>query len=213
VESRLEGRWPYSWLLGWRDVTDARASARTVVASAIPRVAVGDKYLLMMPSQRFTSLSACLLANLCSYSLDYVTRQKIGGISLKYYIMKQLPVLPPATYEQQCPWHRAQQMGEWVTGRALELAYTSNDMKAFASDCGYDGPPFGWNPDRRFHLRCELDAAFFHLYGIQRDDVDCIMDTFPIVRKQEERRYGEYKSKRVILEMYDSMATGLSQEQ
>ena len=33
-------------------------------------------------------------------------------------------------------------------------------------------------------MRAELDAAFFHLYGIDRDDVDYIMETFPIVKKQ-----------------------------
>ena len=34
----------------------------------------------------------------------------------------------------------------------------------FARDGGYDGPPFRWDEERRFLLRCELDAAFFHLY-------------------------------------------------
>ncbi len=33
-----------------------------------------------------------------------------------------------------------------------------------SSDLGYEGPPFAWDPDRRFEIRCELDAAFFHLY-------------------------------------------------
>ena len=62
--------------------------------------------------------------------------------------------------------------------------------------------------DRRFLLRCELDAAYFHLYGIARDDVDYIMDTFPIVRRKDEAQYGEYRTKRVILEIYDEMAEG-----
>lgn len=35
---------------------------------------------------------------------------------------------------------------------------------SLARDCGYDGPPFPWDPERRFEIRCELDAAFFHLY-------------------------------------------------
>ena len=58
---------------------------------------------------------------------------------------------------------------------------------------------------RRFLLRCELDAAFFHLYGIERDDVDYIMETFPIVKRKDEAKYGEYRTKRVILEMYGAM--------
>jgi len=54
-------------------------------------------------------------------------------------------------------------------------------------------------------LRCELDAAYFHLYGIERDDVDYIMKTFPIVKRKDEKQYGKYRTKRVILEIYDEM--------
>jgi hypothetical protein len=35
-------------------------------------------------------------------------------------------------------------------------------------------------------LRCELDAASFHLYGIEPDDVDFIMETFPIGKSKNE---------------------------
>jgi hypothetical protein len=53
--------------------------------------------------------------------------------------------------------------------------------------------------------RCELEAAYFHLYGIERDDVDYIMERFPIVKRKDEKLYGEYRTKRVILEMHDEM--------
>ena len=81
----------------------------------------------------------------------------------------------------------------------LELTYTAWDLEPFAKDCGYDGPPFRWDEERRFLLRCELDAAYFHLYGIARDDVDYIMETFPIVKRKDEAQHGEYRTKRVIL--------------
>jgi hypothetical protein len=64
------------------------------------------------------------------------------------------------------------------------------------------------NEERRFLLRCELDAAYFHLYVIERDDVDYIMETFPIVKRKDEKQYGEYRTKRVILEMYDEEGDG-----
>ena len=78
-------------------------------------------------------------------------------------------------------------------------------MQPFARDCGYNGPPFAWDEERRFRLRCELDAAYFHLYQIQREDVEYIMDTFPIVQRKDEQKNGEYRTKRVILEIYDTM--------
>ena len=54
-------------------------------------------------------------------------------------------------------------------------------------------------------LRAELDAAIFHLYGVSREDTDYILDTFPIVRRKDEAQYGEYRTKRLILEIYDAM--------
>jgi len=93
----------------------------------------------------------------------------------------------------------------YIWPHALELTYTAWDLESFAKGCGYDGPPFHWNEERRFLLRCELDAAYFHLYGIERDDVDYIMETFPIVKRKDEKQSGEYRTKRVILEIYDKM--------
>ena len=50
-------------------------------------------------------------------------------------------------------------------------------------------------------MRCELDALYFHLYGISSaTDVEYIMETFPIVKRKDEAAHGEYRSKRVILE-------------
>jgi len=58
-------------------------------------------------------------------------------------------------------------------------------------------------------MRCELDALYFHLYDIVRDDVDYIMETFPIVKRKDEAAHGEYRTKRVILELYDEMSNGV----
>jgi hypothetical protein len=58
-------------------------------------------------------------------------------------------------------------------------------------------------------IRCELDAAFFHLYEIGREDADYIMDTFPIVRRKDETKFGDYRTKCTILEIYDAMSTAI----
>jgi hypothetical protein len=127
---------------------------------------------------------------------------------LNVFILKQLPTLPPTCYAKACPWVSPDlAIRDWIVPRALEMTYTAWDLRSFAKDCDFDGPPLVWNDDRRVQIRCELDAAFFHLYGIARDDVDYIMDTFPIVkRKDEQNSNGDYRTKRVILEIYDAMA-------
>jgi hypothetical protein len=92
-----------------------------------------------------------------------------------------------------------------VQQTCFELTYTNKCLKLFAEDCGYDGEPFVWDEERRFLLRCELDAAYFHLYGIKREDVAYILETFPIVKRKDQQAHGEYRTKRVILEIYDAM--------
>jgi hypothetical protein len=191
-------------LLVFRDVvrsTDIRTAMFSILPAMpcshkIPIVVLNSKY-----SRELTYLSTCF----SSFILDYLARQKLGGISMSFFILKQLPVFPPSHYATICKWDKTVSLGDWISPRALELTYTAWDLEPFAKDCGYNGLPFRWNEERRFLLRCELDAAYFHLYGIERDDVDYIMDTFPIVKRKDEKQYGEYRTKRVILEIYDEM--------
>ncbi|WP_088431376.1 hypothetical protein [Halomicronema hongdechloris] len=104
-------------------------------------------------------------------------------------------------------------MSDWILSHVLELTYNSWDLQPFAQDCGYEGPPSKWNENRRLLLRCELDAAYFHLYGIQRDDVDYIMETFPIVKRKDEKAHGHYRTKDTIRQIYDAMATAIASGQ
>jgi hypothetical protein len=208
VEAKINDFWDHDWLLGWRDVTDARASVRTVVACLIGRTAVNNKLPLFLPVAKPAMVGA-LYGNLASFALDYAARQKLGGITLNYFIMKQLPVLPPAQYLASPPWAGRTTVVDWLLPRVLELTYTAWDLKPFAEDCGDAGPPYIWDAERRFQLQCELDAAFFHLYEIPREDVNYILDTFPVVRNNDMRAYQEYRTKRVILEIYDMLARAL----
>ena len=205
VDARLDGVWNRGWLLGWRNVTDSRASARTIVACITPRAAVGNSFPLMMPSPD-PKLVADLYANLSSIPFDYCARQKIAGLNLNYFTMRQLPGLRPGAYAMSAPWAPSIQIRDWLLPRVLELTYTAWDLRAFAEDCGDDGPPFIWDPERRFQLQCEIDAAFCLLYGISRDDTAYILDTFPVLERSEEGEHGEYRTKRAVLETYDALA-------
>ena len=92
--------------------------------------------------------------------------------------------------------------------------------------------PLLWDDERRFEIRCELDAAFFHLYlpadndGLwrtaegetpkqlaalkthfptPRHAVGFILDQFPLVRQKDEKAHGRYRTKERILEIHDAM--------
>ena len=90
----------------------------------------------------------------------------------------------------------------------LLLTYTAHDMAPFARDLGYEGPPFIWNEEERRHLRARLDALYFHLYGLNRDDAGYVLDTFPIVRREDKAAFGRYRTRDLILAYMSALAAG-----
>ena len=90
----------------------------------------------------------------------------------------------------------------------LRLTYTAHDMAPFARDLGYHGPPFIWNEEERRHLRARLDALYFHLYGLSRDDADYILGTFPIVRRHDKAAFDHYRTKDMVLAYYNALDAG-----
>jgi hypothetical protein len=196
-----------NWLLGFRGITNA-TNERSIIAGVFPRVAVGNSMPLLL-TDALPLRSSLLAACLSSFAFDFVARQKVGGTNLNFFIVEQLPVLVPETYDQPASWSANVALGDWMRPRVLELTYTAWDLIGFAKDLGYTGPPFAWDEDRRTLLRAELDASFFHLYGIGRDDVVYIMDTFSITRRKDESAYGEYRTARLILERFDEMSKAM----
>ena len=114
------------------------------------------------------------------------------GTTLNWYIVEQLPVIAPADYDRPFGTTTARNL---VRDHVLRLTYTAHDMAPFARDLGYDGPPFIWNEEERRHLRARLDALYFHLYGLTREDAAYILDTFPIVRRHDQAAFDTYRTK------------------
>lgn len=127
---------------------------------------------------------------------DYVARQKVQTTHVNWYIVEQLPVIPEEGYALTIGSLRADDL---VREEVLKLTYTAYDMKPFAEDMGYDGSPFIWDEGERRHSRARLNALYFMLYGIGRDDADYILGTFPIVRRHDERDFGHYLTRNLIL--------------
>ena len=205
ANDRYSSLWRSSWVVAWRDIARS-TDERTLIPSVVPSIALQDNKAIF-PLQEHVPLMPCLLANLSSFIVDFTARQKAGGTHLSAFIVEQLPALSPKVFQAGNGWqHQHASIARLIVPRVLELTYTAWDLEPFARDVGFDGPPFRWEAERRFLLRCELDAAFFHLYGLNCEDTAYVMDTFPIVRKHDEKAHGEYRTKRVILEIYDALA-------
>ena len=201
-------------MLGFKHVT-APTNARSMIAALIPGVGAGNSLPLLLGSNEPTaSAVAAIVANLNSVPLDYVVRQKVQGQNLNWFIIEQLPVVPPSRYEAV---RFGPKTAEKIVREAvLELTYTAHDMAPFARDMGYVDelgkvkPPFTWDEDRRLILRSKLDAVFFHLYGVtDRDDIRYIYSTFPIVEREEKAAYGGiYRSCELCLAWMSALAAG-----
>ncbi|MER6141528.1 DNA methyltransferase [Streptomyces sparsogenes] len=198
--------WTHEWLLGWRDVCRA-TDERTAIPAFLPRAAVGHTYPLMLP-RVVPPLVAALVATQSSLVFDFVSRQKISDAHMKLFVWKQLPVPTPTALEPHLLF---------LLPRVLELVYTAYDMTPLARDLGDEGEPFQWDEERRAQLRAELDAYFFHLYGISGEDTDYILESFQSesggLKNNEIAKFGEYRTKRLVLAEYDRMAAaGLTLE-
>lgn len=220
------------WTIAFRDITNS-TNERTGVFTLLPWTALSNKAPTLL-AQNSNALTICaFLANLNSLPFDFVVRQKMGGTSLNLFIVKQFPVLPPETYTRPLT-HYGLRITDYIVPRVLELTYTAWDLRPFADDVwaeadaalrerlraqwesqgrgaaalageGFPYPPFTWDEERRSQLRAELDALYAHLYGLSREELEYILETFPIVKRRDEVRWGEFRTKRLIMEIYDEI--------
>jgi hypothetical protein len=221
INDRLSSTWNRKWLLGWRRVSSP-TNEKTFLPTVLPKAAVGDSIFLLLPNHPKAADIACLVGNMNAIVFDFACRQKMGGVNLSFFITSQLPVLPPSGYDYPVSGIGSNMtplgmsLRHWLAICVLELTYTAYDMKPFVEDVWAELypdlatrpallAPFIWDEERRFKIRCELDALYFHLYGINRDAADYILETFPIVKRKDIAQHGEYRTKNLILKIYDAM--------
>ena len=208
----FEWPWELDWVLGFKEIT-APTNSRTMISSLLPKSGFGNKTPVFLPvygdphdtAAAYKDSAPSLVANFNSLAFDFVTRQKIHGQTLNLYIVEQLPVIAPDGYNRRFGNAAARDL---VRDHVLRLTYTAHDMAPFARDLGYDGSPFIWDEEERRHLRARLDAIYFHLYGIDRDDAEYILSTFPIVRREDEAEFGHYRTRDLILAYMNALAAG-----
>lgn len=222
--------WPeeLDWAIAFKDVTST-TNARTLIASILPKVGVGNTLPLLFPDlpsepgnadgearsewlrdrsnaiAEYKKSAPLILANFNSFACDYIARQKVQGQHLNWYIMEQLAVIRPSDYAMTIG---DRTVAEIVRHEVLKLTYVANDLVPFARDQGCNGIPFIWDETERHHSRTRIDALFFLLYAFDREVAAYVLDTFPIIRQQEVTHYGHYRSKDLILGYMAAFAAG-----
>jgi len=215
--------WPGDWCLAYKSVT-APSNMRTMIAAIVPQCGVGNSMAMLIPEHapdaNYPRWAALLLATLGSMAFDYVLRQKVQGQNLNWFIVEQAVVIAPTRFDDPLPTpfvkamraaklmnghHDHPTVADFVLPQVLALTYTAHDMAAFARDLGYVNaqgqvlPPLVWNEDERRARLAALDAVFFWLYGLDADDAAYIMDSFAIVRAQDEAAFGSYRTRADVL--------------
>lgn len=201
-----------------KDVTSA-TNERTMIACFLPRAAVVNSAPLVLTAPGLSQRrAACLLASYNSFAYDFVARQKVGSVHLNFFIVEQLPTLPPDTYEDKCPWSKRETLERWISERVLKLSCTAEDMLPLAKACDFKGSRGDgvhiWKEQERATLRAELDAAFFHLYGVERDDAEYMLSTFtatgfihPDDRGDDGTAWERGSIGEAVLDAYDALAS------
>ena len=207
VMVKLGSKWDRDWLFGWRNITRSNNS-RTFIASVLPLTAVGHAFPLAFPEDR--ELCLFLHGIWSSLIFDYVVRQKLSGTNMTFTTVEQVACPKPGVFDEPAPWKTNSRLSEWVKPIILELSYTASRLRPYAENMGDTGPPFHWEPERRALLRADLDAGFLHVYGLDRNESEYVLDSFSVLRNAEERDYGEYRTKRLVLEAYDRMAQAIA---
>ncbi len=196
------------WVLGFKEIT-APTNMRTMIACIAPGVGFGNKLPLWIPDKGhekdYAFAAPLMVANLNSFAFDFVVRQKLQGQTLNLFIIEQLPLIRPDQFEAKI---KKRKIADFVRGEVLRLSYTAHDLEPFARDLGYEGPPFKWDEDDRRHRMARLDALFFQLYGLSRDDAAYILDGFPIVREHDEKAFDRYLTKDLVLAYMNAVAAG-----
>jgi len=197
VLSRIPDIWKYNWLIGYRNAINVVADSRSSTSTVIPKYGVGNSLPLIFLDHTPRECML-LLANFNCFILDYVTRQKASGGNLNFYVVKQLPFIPLNYYTPK--------ILEVIALKTSHLLLNSNEMNDLSIDLGLNCKPFIWNDKERFQLQCELDAIYAYLYGLEKVEMDYILETFPIVKRKDLEKYGTYRTKETILELYDEFA-------
>ena len=219
-DGNIVWEWKHKWLFAFRDVTNAMTE-RTFIIAPIPDAKGVGHTATLLYAERGCMPGASLYGMMSSLIFDYTTRQKIGGTHASINYVKQFPVLTPDQIPSTMQWQ--------IVKRVAELCYFNHDMDGWASELWEEmseeqraelpqlgvQQPWVYNPERRAVLQAELDAIFAHLYGLDTEDLryildpedicgkGCINETFRVLKDNELRQYGEYRTKRLVLEAWN----------
>jgi hypothetical protein len=190
------------WLAGYRNVSTS-AGVRTLLPAPLPVAGVGNS-LPLISADRLP----LLLAALSTLPIDYLVRQKHAGANVNFFKLEQVPVPPPAAYDQPSPWGPGT-VSDWVLARFARAVVWAPSLAGLAEELRRDGVPVPAleddDPELRARARAELDAAHAVLLGLTRAELSHLLGAFGALRMRDEKRAGRFVTAELVLAAFDAL--------
>ena len=150
-----------------------------------------------------------LLAALSTLPVDYLVRQKHAGANVNFFKLEQVPVPPPADYDQPSPWGLGT-ISDWMLARFARAVVWAPGLSGLADELRRDGVPVpdmaDDDPLLRAQARAELDAAHAVLLGLTRAELSHLLGTFGALRIRDEKLHGRFVTAERVLAAHDRLS-------
>jgi hypothetical protein len=202
-----------SYRIGFCDVASP-TNARSLVAALVPPNTVCGHKVPTITFNHGDARDLLLWIGVSnSLCMDFLVRKKVA-LTMSYTIMDSLPFPRPASSVGSA---------DEIVKRVYSLCAVGNEMEQFREEAVGSGVvPMGTqieeDPVCRDRLAADLDALVArHVFGLSRTEMlyvldpdevlgpDCGVETFRSLRDQEIRRFGEYRTRRLVLEAWDAL--------
>lgn len=211
VPSKISNR-VYLYRIGFCGIGNG-TNQRTLMVSLIPpRVVCGHSVPTIIFEPNEPTVLAMAIGVMNSLAVDSIVRQKVG-LNLTFGLLETLPI--PRQVASQSPEARAAAL-------SARLTCTGPEMEEFLHTLAREPTLIGLNlapsndTEERALLAAELDVVVARdLFGLTREEMqylleprdvlgpDCTAETFAALRRAEEREFGEYRTRRLVLEAWD----------
>ncbi|WP_051362299.1 Eco57I restriction-modification methylase domain-containing protein [Solimonas soli] len=208
-ESRIR-----EYRIGFCDVGNATNQRALMAALIPPNTICGHKVPTISFPNSEPSYCVLWLAVANSLAMDFLVRMKIA-LTMSLSLMDTLPF--PRVASRQNETARIAALGARLSCAGPEMAAFLELLKADHHLADFDLTPVA-DLDQRRRISAEIDARVARdLYGLTRNELAYILDpkdvlggdttveTFRSLRDQEVRQFGEYRTRRLVLEAWDSL--------
>jgi hypothetical protein len=171
--------------LGIRSIARS-TDKRTIISTLIPRKTFcGNSILISHGKNQLEARGKDLLllvSNLNSHVLDFWVRNIVSA-NINMFYLYQLPVLH---------FSNENKLFIPICIKAALLVCTSTEFDCLAKEVGLKGWEDGVTGAReRNQLQAELDAMVAKLYGLNAEELNYVLSTFPIVKEEQKRMIRE----------------------